>query len=258
MIKLKHQLVVAMLFVLPISSGAYAQQAPTTDDSGPVTCPPPPGESNAACPSPDTSQTAQAEPEAQPAPPPPPAQYSVPPPHYTESEQYHIPWLAMTIGGGVDDFAGDTLRHSTQLGGSWNARLTIGQHNILAGEVSYIGSAQNVNGLGIGTRSTIVGNGVQGDLRLNGTINSMFQPFIYGGAAWRHYSTTETPNAFADLATTDDVFEIPVGAGIAAYFGGLTVDVRGEYRFAFGGNSNDSNGNSLDRWGATGNFGFEF
>jgi len=38
----------------------------------------------------------------------------------------------------------------------------------------------------------------------------------------------------------------------------MTVDVRGEYRFAFGGNSNDTNGNSLDRWGATGNFGFEF
>jgi hypothetical protein len=250
MIKLKHQLVAALLFVLPMSSGAYAQQAPTTDDSGPVTCPPPPGESDEACPAPP--QTAQPQPAA-----PPPAQYTPPPPS-AESQHYHIPWLAMTVGGGVDDFAGDALRHSTQIGGSWNARLTIGQHNILAGEVSYIGSAQNINSLGIGTRSTIVGNGIQGDLRLNATLDTMFQPFVYAGAAWRHYSTTETPNAFADLATTDDVFEVPVGAGIAAYFGGLTVDVRGEYRFAFGGNSSDSNGNSLDRWGATGNFGFEF
>jgi hypothetical protein len=251
MIKLKHQLVAALLFVLPMSGGAFAQQAPTTDDSGPVTCPPSsPDESSEACP-----KTDQAAPPAPAPAPAPAAEYTPPPP---PREVAYVPWLALSVGGGVSGFAGDTLRNNSDVGGSWNVRLTMGNHSRVAGEVSYIGSAQSINGLGTSSNSTIVGNGAQADIRLNATLHTMFQPFLYGGVAWRHYSTTTTATTFADLETSDNVFEVPVGAGIAGYFGDFMLDVRGEFRFAWGGGNSDLNGDSLDRWGATGNFGFEF
>lgn len=256
MIKLKHQLVVAMLGVLPMASAAYAQQAPTTDDSEPVSCPPgSAGEPNAACPQPAqqppaaTSQTVVVQP-----PPPQPESYEGP-----VVRHYHAPWIGMMFGGGVDDFAGSVFRGATRTGGGWNVRLVFGQHSYLGAEVAYIGSAQEIQGLGIRTNNPVlVGNGVQGDLRLNGTRYSVLQPYIFGGVAWRHYTLSEGQSAFADLSNTDNVLEVPAGLGLAVYVGPVIIDARGEYRFAFGGNSNENGNPSLDRWGASGNLGFEF
>lgn len=262
----KHQLVAALLFALPIGGVASAQPAPTPDPdqpapnqapapapapddaSGPVTCPPPPGESNEACPAP---QQAQAEPST-----PPPAQAGTVPPN-PENYGPHPAWMALTVGGGVDDFANSALRNATDIGGSWNLRLTFGQHYWISGEALYIGSAQQMAGLNQ-RNIDVVGNGAQADLRINGTISFPVQPFVYSGVAYRHYSLTNTTSQFSDVGVGDanNVFEVPLGAGIAAYFGNLMIDVRGEYRWGFGGN-NTVNG-TLDRWGTTGNFGFEF
>jgi hypothetical protein len=276
----KHQLVAALLFALPIGGVASAQPAPTPDpdqpaptptqapaqapdqESGPVQCPPPPGESNEACPTP--GQSAQPQPQAQPEgmqPSTPPTTGYAQPAAGPETAYYHIPWLALSVGGGVEDFAGSALRSSAEVGGSWNVRMTFGQHYWISGEASYIGSAQQMEETLGARRGNIVGNGAQAALRLNGTINYPVQPFIYGGVAWRHYSETNSGAiTFADVANTNDAFEVPLGAGLAAYFGSFMVDVRGEYRFGFGGNSNDNliNSVNLDRWGTTGNFGFEF
>jgi hypothetical protein len=271
MLTLKHQLLAALLVVLPTS--AYAQQAPTTDDSGPVSCPPgSSSESGEACP-PETAQPSQPSPPAQPIPQEQPAPSSTNETSQAPSasatvvnnqpvmtERYPGPWLAISVGGGGEDFAGSAMRHATNVGGSWNARLTIGTHSRVAAEISYIGSAQSIAMLGeLGRNTTLVGNGAQGVVRLNGTIDTPIQPFVYAGAAYRHYSTTNNGSVFADLSTTDNVLEVPAGGGLAAYFGPFMVDVRGEYRWAFPGGSTVAAGNpTLDRWGASGNFGFEF
>lgn len=261
MIKLKHQLVVAMLGVLPMATAAYAQPAPTTDDSEPVSCPPGNGEPNAACPQP--AQQAPQPPAApsqtvvvQPTPPPPqPESYEGP----VVRQYAHTPWFGMMFGGGVDDFAGSAFRGATRTGGGWNVRLMFGQHSFLGAEVAYIGSAQEIQGLGVRTNNPVlVGNGVEGDLRLNGTRYSFLQPFIFGGVAWRHYTLSQGQSAFADLSNTSNVLEVPAGLGLAVYVGHVIIDARGEYRFAFGGDSNENGNPSLDRWGASGNLGFEF
>jgi hypothetical protein len=65
---------------------------------------------------------------------------------------------------------------------------------------------------------------------------------------------------------SDDVFELPVGVGIAGYIQGFMADVRAEYRAAWGNDlipafSGDDSGSivgSMDRWNVSGSIGMEF
>jgi hypothetical protein len=180
------------------------------------------------------------------------------------------PWYetigyGISIGGGVDDFVGDDARATTKVGGGWDARLTIGTRQWLAGEVSYIGSAQAIDALGLDSSAVLVGNGVQGALRVNFARNEYVQPFIYGGGAWRRYDLTNESFNTSDVSSKDDVFEMPVGVGVAGYIAGFMADLRGEYRGVWGNDlipaprGNDSTiVGPLDRWGITGNIGAEF
>ena len=232
--------------ILTAGGIAYAD-----DDTEPVTCPPQP-----------PPQTASAEP----LPPSPQPTYVAPPPAEGETVSPNSHLLGgfgatISAGGGVTDFAKSGMRDVTNIGGSWNVSMLFGSRSYIAGEVAYIGSAQSIHGpLGFNSNSTLVGNGAQADLRLNGTIDYPLQPFVYGGAAWRHYSATnENPNL---VSLSDNVLEVPAGLGVAAYVDGLAIEVRGEYRFAFFGNDmipgvSTSNG-QLDRWGVSGNIGYEF
>jgi len=122
----------------------------------------------------------------------------------------------------------------------------------------------------------LVGNGVQGALRLNATVDFPVQPFIFAGAAWRRYDLTNENFNTSDVASKDDVLEIPMGVGIAGHFGGALVDLRGEFRAstmedmvpATAGGNNDiadavgvdtgSNSAAMHRWGAKATIGYEF
>ena len=185
----------------------------------------------------------------------------------TETEYGTRDWvqiygLGFSVGGGVDDFSGSSARGQTGTGGSWNARVTLGTKYFVAGELSYIGSAQSVTALGLASNTELIGNGAQAALRLNGTIDFPVQPFIYGGAAWRYYSLNTNATNLSDIADHANAFEIPLGAGLAAYADGFMFDVRGEYRFAWTDHTlipEADGGNSLmDRWGVTGNLGYTF
>ncbi|HTR52376.1 MAG TPA: hypothetical protein VMJ10_16800 [Kofleriaceae bacterium] len=233
----------------PDQAPSQTAQASNDDSSETVSCPSKPtANAPAGCP-----QPAQAQPAPQPA-------------YEPEGEAAGTSWVkdvgvALSVGGGVDDFAG-SMHNTTNIGGSWDARLTFGTRQYLAGEVSYIGSAQTYNTIA-DNHGTLTGNGAQAVLRLNATVDYPIQPFIYGGAAWRHYDLTTSTAALADVATSADVLEVPAGGGIAAYFDQLVLDVRGEYRFAWGGsdiaNGSTNNGTgALSRWGVSGNIGYVF
>ena len=223
-----------------------------------------------ACPPGSDQPTGQACPQpAQPAPPPaapattyepPPAP---PPPMVVEHEEHWydtIGW-GLSVGGGVEDFANSTMRNTTGTGGSWNARLTMGTKSYVALEGLYIGSAQSINRLGLSSNSTLYGNGAQADVRINVLDDYVVQPFIYGGGAWRYYSISNSSTNTSDVANNANVFELPAGVGIAGYAGGFMLDVRGEYRWAWGDslvpNANGT-GNGLNRWGVSGNIGATF
>lgn len=222
--------------------------AQPADDATPITCANP-DEATA-------TKVVAPEPSTSPPPPPPMAEPSLV--ETTEQNWFEHVGASLSIGGGVDDFAKSNMQHATGTGGSWNARLTLGNHSYVGGEIAYIGSAQSINQ----SNETLIGNGAQAAVRLNGTVDGPIQPFAYGGAAWRHYTLSNSGNS-SNVALNDhsDVLEIPVGGGIAGYVAGLVLDVRGEYRFAVAGDSilPGNNGDSnLDRWGVSGNLGFAF
>lgn len=170
--------------------------------------------------------------------------------------------IALALGGGITDFTNDSLQSNTGLGATWDVRLTLGARSIVALELSYIGSAQSVHALGTDD-STLVGNGGQAVIRVNAPSRSRaITPFLFAGAAWRHYNMTNVDTATSDITDSDDVFEAPLGAGISARTGMFLIDLRGEYRWS-GDSSlmpnlrdvtlNDSFDDraSMDRWGVT-------
>jgi hypothetical protein len=243
-----------------MSQNAFAQAQPDPATEPTETCDP-----DTPCAQPAPMPEPQA---AQPMPAPEPAPYVSPEP---SSEMYvetpSKPWiervgLGFSAGGGVDDFASDSMRATTGVGGGWNVRATIGTKSIIAFEGSYIGSAQTINALGLDNDALLIGNGVQGALRLNFVTNFPVQPFAYGGAAWRHYDITNSNINTSDVADNDDVAEFPAGVGVSGYLMGLMADVRGEYRFATGEDLAPSRNNTgdatMDRWAVTGSLGFNY
>ena len=266
MMTLKQKLSGIALTIL-VGGTAYAQTAPANDPA-PGQAPSQTAQASAddssetvSCPTQPTANPPAGCPQAQPV-----AQPAPQPAYQPEGEAAGANWVhdvgvALSVGGGVDDFAG-SMRNTTSLGGSWDARLSFGTRSYIAGEASYIGSAQTFNTIA-SNHGTLTGNGAQAALRLNATVDYPIQPFIYGGAAWRHYNLNSSTAALADVAQNSDVFELPVGGGIAAYFENLMLDVRGEYRFAWGGsdiaNGSTNNGTgALSRWGVSGNIGYVF
>lgn len=177
--------------------------------------------------------------------------------------------FALAAGGGVSGFTSETARDATQDGGGWDVRATIGTRLPVAAEIAYIGSAQSIDALGLDDGAVLVGNGVQGNLRLNVLTETAVQPFIYAGAAWRRYDLANTDTNTSSVAGNDDVVEFPIGIGLAYRYRGFLLDTRGEFRAATNedlmpsltasrGLAGDDNNASLHRWGVTANLGVEF
>jgi len=263
MINLKRELGAVVLVLVAAGGHATAQpaqptQPATSDDSAPVSCPPPPGESNEACPAPQQAPQAQAQP--QPLPPPPPG----PAPEAQPEDWLRTVGFGLSAGGGVSDFTGSAMRSETSTGGSWTVNAILGTRSYLAGEIAYIGSAQSANNLtaAVSNQSlTLVGNGAQGDLRFNTMIHSTWQPFFFGGVAWRHYSLSSNGPVVGDISNGNNVLEVPAGLGLAAYFDEFMVDVRGDYRFSWFGSALEPVGQgtgSLNRWDVAATIGYNY
>ena len=186
----------------------------------------------------------------------------------TERERLGI---GIAAGAGAGGFTGSDLRGTSNVGGDWDVRLTFGTRSPLAFEASYIGSAQRLSALGLDNNAMLVGNGAQGALRLNLLAGLPVQPFVFGGVAWRRYDVTNSATNTSDVGETDDVLELPAGAGIAGMFKGLMVDLRGEFRYTTNadlvrtGNLDQPvigiSGNefgTMHRWGLNANVGYEF
>lgn len=171
--------------------------------------------------------------------------------------------MEATVGGGVMGFIDETPRNTANTGGSWEARLMFGSRLPLAVEAAYVGSAQSIDTLGLANNAVLVGNGAEGDLRLNLT-RSRVQPYLFGGIGWTHYQLSNMSNVSntSSVLDKDDIGTVPLGAGVAARLGrSFIVDVRGTYRATFNDDlfrAMSANNNSLQSWGATGRLGFEF
>ena len=169
--------------------------------------------------------------------------------------------IEVALGGGVEGFASQTLRDATNVGGMWDVRVAVGTRSPLAFEAAYIGSAQSIDALGLDTSAILVGNGVEGKVRVN-LLDTEIQPFAFAGVGWRRYSLTNESFNTSAVSSSDDVLELPFGAGVAYKIAGFTLDARGEFRLATEEDLMPSrtSGAAADmhRWSANANIGYAF
>jgi outer membrane protein with beta-barrel domain len=140
------------------------------------------------------------------------------------------------LGGGFEDFTDRNLRAMTSGGGYWNLRLLAGNRRSIGVEGSYTGAMRSINALGLGSKAMLMSNGVEATARINLPIVkglSLIEPFVFGGLGWQRYSVTNTSTNTSDLANSDDVLSLPLGAGFEYAFGMFLVDARVTYRRTF-------------------------
>lgn len=216
-----------------LATGTASAQSPDTptDPANPEPGQPTPG---------DTT------PPSDPAATPPPIQQETPPappPAQSTREDYEEEpsWrsgrfrdlgIAVSAGGGVTDFTDDTLRDTTGPAGAWAVRVAVGTRAPLTLEASYFGSAQEIDALGLDDDAVLVGNGIQGALRVNVAPTLPLSPFVFAGLAWTHFDVTNTNTNTSAISDSDDLLEIPLGVGFGTTVSGLALDVRGEFRYA--------------------------
>jgi hypothetical protein len=167
--------------------------------------------------------------------------------------------VEVSLGGGVTNFTADAARDATDPGGSWNLRLTMGTRSIVGFEASYIGQAQNVEAAGLDADAYMVGNGAEGAFRLNAPIlyrDWLFAPFALAGVGWTRYDLVNADFNTSLIQDDDNVFTIPLGAGVAASYRGVMFDTRFVYRAAY---DDDFLGAAdLHNWIVSANVGREF
>ena len=170
--------------------------------------------------------------------------------------------FALTVGAGVTDFVDQDMRDATDAGGTWEARLSAGTRQPVTFEAAYVGSAQDINVLGMDTAAILVGTGLEGVARLN-LIPGEWNPYFLIGAGWTRYDVTNTDTNTSSMNAHDDVMALPFGVGLDYRFGQWIVDARAVMRPTFDNellpDSNEpGNPTRLDNWSALFRGGYEF
>jgi hypothetical protein len=140
--------------------------------------------------------------------------------------------LSASVGGGIVQFVDGRANALAPIGGSWTARLTFGTQSPVGAEIAYLGSAQSVSALGLDDHAFLLGTGVEGLVRLNGS-SGPWQPFLTAGIGWRHYNLHNTLTNTSTVSSSDNMLEVPVAMGVAYRFQTLVIDGRAELRPAF-------------------------
>jgi hypothetical protein len=191
--------------------------------------PPQPADAPSPAPAPEPATAPQAIVRA--TPPPAPA----PPPVASARALRSIVGVEGTVGGGVTGFVGKAARAFGAVGGSWEVRVTWGSRLPVSLEAAYVGSAQPMQGLALESGALLVGNGAEASVRINiFPAAQRIQPYIFGGAGWINYQVENTQIVAADLGQSDNVLEVPLGAGITGRLPrGFVIDLRATGRATF-------------------------
>jgi hypothetical protein len=142
--------------------------------------------------------------------------------------------LGMQLGGGVAGFSSAQMRQLASTGGYWDARLGVGLKQLFAVELAYLGAAHSLSAGGVGGGAVLIGNGAEGDLRLNIPVlrqRTFVTPYALAGLGWMHYQVAGSSNDGTMVAGADDMAVIPIGAGLTIGRGQFYFDTRFVYRF---------------------------
>lgn len=177
---------------------------------------------------------------------------------------------AVTVGGGVTNFTQSNLNDATSAGGYWDVRGSLGTRSIVGVEAAYHGNSRDIAAIGLRDETFLVGNGLEGALRLNAPLTFeqndvavLVEPFAFGGIGWTRYNLFNEGTNTSSVLDQDDVFVLPVGVGIAGSVQGVMLDARFTYRPAFGNDLVGSatgafDNDSLSDWSLGAHVGFEF
>lgn len=175
---------------------------------------------------------------------------------------------AVSLGAGLTDFQEGRMQDLTSPGAAYDVRVSLGTRQRLAFEAAYVGSAQDVDALGLDGDAVLLSNGVEGDLRLNlidlRHRHHLIQPFIDAGAGWSRYEIVGEDANTSSLQNSDDVLALRFGGGLAVYnlgADGLVLDARFTYRATADEElaGEDLAGDvGMDSWAVTGRVGYEF
>jgi hypothetical protein len=165
-------------------------------------------------------------------------------------------------GGGVTDFIEARSDDVTDLGGMWTARFVGGTRSLIGFEAAYVGTSQALDVLGAGSDAVVMGQGVEGNLRLNFTRGMTIQPYLFAGLGWTRYNVTDVDAETASIEDEDDVLHIPAGAGVSLRFTDrITFDLRAALRGAAGDAMFEGAGDAdsgMDSWSTSAQAGFAF
>ena len=142
--------------------------------------------------------------------------------------------VSAIIGGGVAGFTDRTMRNVTSdVGGLWDFRLTLGSHVPLALELGYTGTATNLKGLPA-QDGTLIGTTAEAALRYNVLPHFIWTPYVFAGVGWQRYDVTNANVRLSDSGMNDhdNLLEFPLGAGLAYRMAGFVLDLRGTFRVA--------------------------
>ncbi len=144
--------------------------------------------------------------------------------------------MALTLGGGFEDFTSSAARGATGTAGSWDLRLELGTQHPFSLEGGYMGSAQNIDGL-TGTQSgTLMGTTLEGVIKGNLPTGTILRPFAFAGLGWRRYDVANAAFSTSDvgIADSDNLIVFPMGFGLAMDYRGVDADLRFTFRPAGG------------------------
>lgn len=139
--------------------------------------------------------------------------------------------MSAMVGGGTFNYVENNANAATQMGGSWTARLQVGTRSMLGGEVGYVGTAQPINALGLDGGAMLLGNGVEGAVRVN-LLSGAVQPYALVGVAWKYLSIQNAAYNTSSILDNDHLFEIPAAVGVAYRYSRFVADLRLGYRAA--------------------------
>jgi hypothetical protein len=145
--------------------------------------------------------------------------------------------VGMQIGGGLGGFTSGTLRNAvaSDVSGLWTARATFGTHIPLGVDVTYNGTAVDVQPLGETATGTLLGTNIEAAIRWNLLPHYAWNPYIFAGAGWQRYDVTDAnfSRASTGLADEDNLAVWPMGAGIAYRDpDGIVAELRATFRLA--------------------------
>jgi hypothetical protein len=171
--------------------------------------------------------------------------------------------ITLVATAGVEDFTGHTMRQTSNLGGLWGVHTAIGVQKYVSLEAAYVGSASKINAPLGNDAATLVGTTFQGIARITPLPDLAIRPYAFFGGAWRHYEVAgeDFTTAASGMIDSTDLFQLPVGAGVAYQYGAVVADMRFTYRQTAGESlllERDGEEATMNTWGVTAGLGFEF